>query len=274
MIDLDDDSDRRRGVRSVARALDILTAFSTAHPRLHLSQLAEAAGLPRPSAHRIAVTLVERGFLRQDPDGAYLLGIRLLELGNQVSESSALTHLTQPAADELARITGETVLTAEVDWSDCTLIITGKRQAAHPLAVSSPVGRRSVLGGGCIGKAALSGLPPERVAEIVPRLRLTRRTPRAIVDHQELCAEVEVSRARGYAIESGEYLVGVAGVAVPVTVDGRVAGALAVIGPASRFMRRQLDRTGQLVRQQLTSASPGERRPVATAIEPEGWEHL
>lgn len=257
MTDPDSDLERRRGVRSVARALDILGAFSVTHPRLHLSQLAEAAGLPRPSTHRIAVTLVEQGFLRQDPDGAYLLGIRLLELGSQVSQSSAITHLTQAAADELSRLTGETILVAEVDWRDCSVVITGKRQASHPLAVSSPVGRRSNLTSGCIGKAALAALPPDEAAAVLPQLRLTQRTARTIVDPQLLQAEVAASRARGYAVESGEYLVGVAGAAVAVTVDDQVTGALAVIGPASRYPRRQLDKTGQLILRLLASTYPG-----------------
>jgi DNA-binding IclR family transcriptional regulator len=198
-----DDQYRRGEVRSVARALDILSAFSVAHPRLQLSELAEAVGLPRPSARRIAVTLIERGFLRQDPDGAYLLGVRLLELGSQVSESSAITHRTRAAADELARVTNETVLIAEVDWSDLSLLIIGKRQPTHPVAATSPVGRRLALASGCIAKAVLSGLPPERVAAIVPQLRLTPRTVRTIVDPRLLVADVEASRARGYAIQSG-----------------------------------------------------------------------
>lgn len=241
----------------MARALDILTAFSAAHPRLQLSQLADAVGLPRPSVRRIAVTLIERGFLRQDPDGAYLLGIRLLELGSQLSESSAITHLTRAAADELSRMTGETVLVAEVDWADLSLIIIGKWQATHPLAVSSPVGRRSALASGCIAKAVLAGLPPEQAAVVVPQLRLTPRTARTIVDPGRLVSDVAESRARGYAIESGEYLTGVAGVAVPLLVSGRVAGALAVVGPASRYPRRSLDRTGQLILRLLARHNPG-----------------
>src|SRR5688500_14742496 len=105
---------RRRGVRSVDRALDVLSAFSAAHPRFQLSELAEAAGLPKSSTHRMAVTLVERGFLRQEPDGSYALGNRLLELGSLVSATTALAHLTQGITEELARSTGETVLVAEI----------------------------------------------------------------------------------------------------------------------------------------------------------------
>jgi DNA-binding IclR family transcriptional regulator len=247
----DDDQQRRREVRSVARALDILSAFSLTHPRLMLSELAEAVGLPRPSVRRLAVTLIVRGFLRQDPDGAYLLGVRLLELGSQVSESSAITHRTRTAADELARMTGETVLVAEVDWSNLSLLIIGKRLPVHPGAATSPVGRRMAITNGCMAKAVLSGLPPEGVAAIVPQLRLTPRTVSSIVDPQVLAADVDAARARGYAIQSGEFVAGMAGVAVPVHLSGRVVGTVAVLGSSARYTRPKLDKTGQLVRQVL-----------------------
>jgi DNA-binding IclR family transcriptional regulator len=247
----DDDRQRRREVRSVARALDILSAFSLTHPRLTLSELAGAVGLPRPSVRRLAVTLIERGFLRQDPDGAYLLGVRLLELGSQVSESSAITHHTRTAADELARMTGETVLVAEVDWASLSLLIIGKRLPVRPGAATSPVGRRLALANGCMAKAVLSGLPPEGVAAIVPQLRLTPRTVASIVDPQVLTADVEAARERGYAVQSGEFMAGMAGVAVPVHLSGRVVGTVAVLGPTTRYPRPKLDKTGQLVRQVL-----------------------
>jgi DNA-binding IclR family transcriptional regulator len=253
----DDDPQPRREVRSVARALDILSAFSLTHPRLHLSELAEAVGLPRPSVRRLAVTLIERGFLRQDPDGAYLLGVRLLELGAQVSESSAITHRTRTAADQLAKLTGETVLVAEVDWTNLSLLIVGKRLPVHPAAAAtSPVGRRLAITNGCMAKAVLSGLSPEGVAAVVPQLRLTPRTVSSIVDPQELAADVEAARARGYAIQSGEFLAGMAGAAVPVHEGDRVVGAVAVLGSSPRFPHQHLHRTGRLVRQVLAHHRP------------------
>jgi DNA-binding IclR family transcriptional regulator len=243
---------RNTEVRSVARALDILSAFSTAHPRLTLSELADAVGVPRPSARRLALTLISRGFLRQDPDGSYRLGVRLLELGSQASESAEITRRTRAAADELARVTGETVLVAEVDWTALSLHIVGKRTPLQPGSPTLlPVGSRMALASGCIAKAVLSALPPEGVAAIVPQLRLTARTVRTIVDPQRLVAEVEVSRQRGYAVQSGEFLPSTAGVAVPVHIAGRVVGAVAVLGWLARNPRARLDKTGQLVRHVL-----------------------
>lgn len=251
-----DDQYRRGEVRSVARALDILLAFGAARPRLHLSELAEAVGLPRPTVRRIAVTMIERGFLRQDPDGAYLLGVRLRDLGRQVTKSSAIAHHTSAAADELARVTGETVLVVEADWSNLSLHILDKRQPVHPAATTKPVGFRYPMASGCVTKAVLSGLPPEGVAAIVPQLRLAPRTDATIVDPQLLAADVEASRARGYAVASGEFQPGMAGVAVPVHVSGAVVGAVAVLGATLRYPRAKLHETGRLVRQVLTQYRP------------------
>jgi DNA-binding IclR family transcriptional regulator len=247
-------------VRSVARALDILSAFSSAHPRLHLSELADAVGVPRPSVRRLAVTLIERDFLRQAPDGTYLLGPRLLELGGQVAEGSAIGRRTREAADELARRTGETVLVAEVDWTTLSLLIIGKRHPLRPAAAAtSGIGSRYPLASGCLAKAVLSGLTPEGAAAIVPKLRLTPRTVATIVDPRRLAADVQASRERGYAMQSGEFLAGMAGAAVPVHDGGHVVGAVAVLGSAPRFPQPHLHRTGRLMRQVL--AQP--RSPAA-----------
>jgi DNA-binding IclR family transcriptional regulator len=252
MSEHEPDRDRHGEVRSVARALDILTAFSAAHPRLTLSELADAVGMPRPSARRLALTLISRGFLRQDDDGGYRLGVRLLELGSQVSASAEITRRTRVAAEQLARMTGETVMIAEVEWSTLSLLIVGKRQPAQPdRPILMPVGSRMALASGCMAKAVLSALPPEGVAEIVPQLRLTPRTVRTIVDPQRLVAEVDASRVRGYATQSGEFLPSTAGVAVPVHISGRVVGAVAVLGWLSRNPRTRLEKNGQLVRHVL-----------------------
>ncbi|SOD99408.1 IclR family transcriptional regulator [Blastococcus haudaquaticus] len=241
----------RRGVRSVTRALDILTAFSARHPRLQLRELADIVGLPKPSTHRIAVSLVERGFLRQESDGAYSLGGRLLELGGLVSTSSALSQLTRDAVAALAELTEETILVAEVDWVDRTLLVIRKRPATHPLAVTSPVGKRTHIGNGCIGKAVLGALEPSEADQIVPQLKLVPRAARSIVDHDEFRREVASVARRGFATDTHEFTDGVAGAAVAVGAGGRPLGALAIVAPATRAPRAQLERLGRLIRRTL-----------------------
>ncbi|MEV4551682.1 IclR family transcriptional regulator [Nonomuraea wenchangensis] len=256
-------SPRRRGVRAVDRALDVLTAFSAAHPRLQLSELAEAAGLPKTSTHRIAVTLVERGFLRQDGDGAYTLGSRLIELGSLVSATTELARLTA-AAQAFPLSGGEALLVAEADWPDKSLIITTKLQSPHSPTALSPVGRRSVLANGCVSQAVLSGLPAEEVRSLLPHLRLAKRTPTSITDAEEFLREVEAARNRGHAVEVEQFLPGIAGVAVPVMSAGRPIGAVAVCGPTANLPRRRLNALALDLKQLLGRALPAQAPKAAS----------
>ena len=57
-------------------------------------------------------------------------------------------------------------------------------------------------------------------------------------------------------MQSGEFLAGMAGAAVPVHDHGAVVGAVAVLGSAPRFPRPHLHRTGRLVRQVLAQHRP------------------
>jgi DNA-binding IclR family transcriptional regulator len=123
-------------------------------------------------------------------------------------------------------------------------------------ATTSAIGSRYPLASGCLAKAVLSGLPPEGAAAIVPKLRLTPRTVATIVDPRRLAADIEASRERGYAMQSGEFLAGMAGAAVPVYDGGTVVGAVAVLGSAPRFPHPHLHRTGRLVRQVLARHRP------------------
>jgi len=236
-----------QSVQSVVRAMDLLMSFSAVHPRLQLGELAEAVGLPKSSTRRIAATLVEAGFLRQDPGGFYSLGGRLLELGGMVSNSSILADLTANAMRKAHEITGETILVAEVSWIDQSTLITHKIEGLHALAVTSPVGKRTTLGNGCIGKAALSALPQEEAEAVMARTSLVRRTDLSIIDPEVLAAQVAKARSKGFATEIGEFLEGVSGVAVPIMVDGRPVGSVGIVAPSSRAGARQLETWGRLL---------------------------
>lgn len=240
-------SAERQRVQSVVRAMDLLTSFSAVHPRFRLGELAAAVGLPKSSTRRIAWTLVGAGFLRQDPDGFYSLGGRLLELGGMVSNSSTLAGLTATAMRLAHEHTGETILVAEVNWVDQSTLITHKIDGVHALAVTSPVGKRTTLGGGCIGKAALAALPEEEANAVISRTALVKRTNRSVTDPAEFFRHVERARDRGYSTEIGEFLEGCSAVAVPIMVDGRPLGAIGIVAPTSRAGVRQLDAWGRLL---------------------------
>jgi DNA-binding IclR family transcriptional regulator len=247
-----DDRDRR-GVRAVERAFDILTAFSDVHPRLALHELAEATCLPKASVHRIAATMIDYGFLRQAEDGSYLLGMRVMEVARYASSSSLLLRIAKRVAAEMSELTRETVLCAEVDWRDRTVLVVDRIDADHMLRVISPVGRQSRMSCGCITKAALSGWPPETASRIIGQLNLAPRTPRSVIGPVKLAADVRAARLRGYATEQHEFSVGIVGVGVPVMVADRPIGVVAVVAPSVRWNAKKMTEIGQQLRDAMAS---------------------
>jgi DNA-binding IclR family transcriptional regulator len=234
--------------RSVERACSLLTAFSRERPVLTLAELAARVSLPKPTTYRLAATLAQAGFMSQRDDGRYALGFRLMELGAIVRENLDVVQICAAAMERLAAQTGETVILGAADWATLEVTIVHRVDSAHTLSVLSPVGRRSPIPPGAIGKALLMGLPVDEVERVAGALVLSRKTPRTKTDHAALVRDVEAARAASYAVEEGEYLEDVSGVAAPVIFEAeRPLAAIAVVGPSTR-LHDQIDVIGAVVR--------------------------
>jgi DNA-binding IclR family transcriptional regulator len=236
------------GPRAVDRAAAILLSFSFSQPSLSLAQLAQAARLPKPSAYRIVSALVANGLVRQAEDGRYEPGFRLFELGSIVQSRLVLAQIAADPVQTLAEETGETVLLSQVDWLSREVVIVAKVDAIHPVGVLSPLGRRSQISPGCLGKAVLAGLPPEQLRDVLAQLPLRPYTERTITGRRALQREIEGTRRRGYALDQEEYLVGVSGVGAWLHLgDPRPVGALGVVGPSQRLPAARLAEIGERV---------------------------
>ena len=223
--------------RSVQRACRLLSAFTIEQPLLTLAELARAAKLPKPTAHRLAAALKACGFLTQTEDGRYGLGVKLLELGAVLRESLDVVQLCSPAMDAVAAATGETVLLVTADWERREVLLVARRNSPHPLAVGSLFGRpQPIPPGGAMGKALLAGLRPGEVAKVVDGLNLVATTPKTPIERRLLLRHIAQSREAGYASEQDEFIEGASGVAVPVVFEeGRPLAAIGVVGPTSRL---------------------------------------
>ncbi|HEX3803661.1 MAG TPA: IclR family transcriptional regulator [Solirubrobacteraceae bacterium] len=238
-------------IRSVQRACGLLDAFTADGPRLTLAELADRVELPKPTVYRLAVTLIDTGFMTQHADGRYGLGLQVMNIGSIARADLGLVEVCAPVMERLAERTGETVLLGLADWGTLEITIVHRIDSSHELSVVSRVGRRSALALGALGKALLLGVDPAELAAIVLRIDLTPHTERTISDRAELMAEIARGRELGYATDSGEFLVSVSAVAAPITLGGaRPIAAVAVVGPSSRLDQR-LGLVGGWVRDEL-----------------------
>lgn len=222
-------------VHSVRHALRLLCAFDTAESELGVSELARRLGLSKSTVHRLLATLRDEGFVEQNPATArYGLGLRLLELGTQAANRLQLHESATAFLEDLHAKTGETAHVAVRDGRD--VIYVQRREGPRTLRLFDVVGRRNHAHCTSTGKVLLAALSARQLSAVLDGVELETHTEHTITDLEQLRAELDWVRQRGYALNINETERGVASVAAPIRgADARVVAAISVAGPAERF---------------------------------------
>ncbi len=149
------------GVGVIDKGVLILHAL-TPGP-LDLAGLQEATGLPRATAHRLAVALELHGLLRRDGQGRFCLGFELIRLGHAAEEQFPLAEIARPALTALRDETGESVqlYVADADGRRCVVSL----QSTHGLRWIVPQGALLPLDRGSAGRVLLGDDIAESVEE-------------------------------------------------------------------------------------------------------------
>jgi DNA-binding IclR family transcriptional regulator len=187
-----------------------------------LAELCERTGLPRATAHRLAVGLEVHGLLHRGSDGKWRPGPALAELA-----AGGVDPLLEAAASVLPRlrdITGESVQLYRRDGSQRVCVAAA--EPASGLRDTVPVGSRLPMTAGSGAKVLAAWAEPAVQRSLLTDARFNER---ALVD----------VRRRGWAQSVAEREAGVASVSAPVRdTGGQVVAAVSVSGPVDRIGRR------------------------------------
>src|ERR671936_68805 len=182
------------GIQVIERAAEVLRALYGEPRGLSLSQISERVGLPRSTVQRLVSALVrERLLTAASPNGRVRLGPELTRLANSRRE---LSEDVRPYMERLYREFDETVVCSviEGDVQRCIDQIA----APHRLRTEFPVGANLPLYCTANGKALLSTLTDDEIAELLPA-RLKRLTPSTITSRAKLLTELASIRKAGVA---------------------------------------------------------------------------
>ncbi|MBV8928018.1 MAG: IclR family transcriptional regulator [Mycobacteriaceae bacterium] len=208
------------GIGVLDKAVGVL--HTIAESPCGLAELCERTGLPRATAHRLAVGLETHRLLARDGQGRWRLGPAVGELAGQISDP--LPAAGAAVLPRLREITGESVqlYRREGTWRVCVAAM----EPPAGLRDTVPVGARLPMTAGSGAKVLLAFADAATQQAVLPAAKFTDRT----------LAEV---RRRGWAQSVAEREPGVASVSAPVR-DGRgnVIAAISVSGPIDRMGRR------------------------------------
>jgi len=219
----------RRGNRLVERLIELEVAST--------STLADELDMPTSSVHDYVTTLESIGYLTKTGDGRYRISGRFLRLGNEVRNRYDVYRMAEPELATLADETGEYV-SLMVEDGGLGLILSMKQgeKAAHVKIEETYPGIRTRLNTTANGKAIFSSLSEERVQEIVENYGLSKKTENTIGEPEELYAEIERIRERGYAIDDEERFEGMRGISAPLMSEpDETVSAIGIYGPTNRL---------------------------------------
>jgi IclR family pca regulon transcriptional regulator len=200
-------------VEALARGLDVLTCFDADHRSMSLAEVATAAGLARPTARRLLLTLEELGFVRSS-GGTFALTPKVLTLGMAYVGSLGLWDIARPHLEQLVAATGESSSMAQLDGSD--IVYVARVAVPKIITLRVEIGTRFPAAQTSQGKVLLAALSPgelEATLAVPSRAGLPPYIGRST---EQLERELTEVRARGWALADEELAPGVRSVAAPV----------------------------------------------------------
>ena len=145
-------------VEALARGLDVLACFDADHRAMSLTEVAAAAGLARPTARRLLLTLEELGYvlllrrrLHPHPEGAR-------PRAWPTSASLGLWDIARAHLEALVAGTGESSSMARLDGSD--IVYVARVSVPKIIALRVEIGTRLPAVQTSQGKVLLAALSP------------------------------------------------------------------------------------------------------------------
>jgi IclR family acetate operon transcriptional repressor len=225
-----DRGDRPQGTQAIDRAAQLLTLVLDSAQPLGVSDLAQAAELPKSTASRLVSSLERHGLVRRNgARGKVAPGPAILRFAHRGVVDRNLVELAQAPLEALAEASGETVNLAVPGVHGVEHL--AQVESRHFLGTGQWVGRTVDFHTTAVGKVLVAF----GAAELPPG-RLRRVAPATVVDRAALQNDLERVRAERFAAAVDELEPGLTALAAPVTgPTGDVIAALSISGPTLRL---------------------------------------
>lgn len=245
------------GTQLIDRAVAVLDVVSDAgEDGLTLKEIAERSGINVATTHRILTSLTGHKLLSRPAGGRrYRLGIKLMVFGAKAARGPGLRSQFQPALQRLRRRTGETVALMARHNHD-SVCIDRRDGDTVVQTLTGAIGGSVPLGVGP-GSIAMLAFMPDDERQFVLQANEGRYGDYPGISIGKVERLIEDARQTGYALDPGDILVGIAGIAVPIIAAE--TGPVASLGLTFLTARLSPERIGsfyEMLREEIDLVEP------------------
>jgi DNA-binding IclR family transcriptional regulator len=230
---------------ALARGLGVLQCLAGSPKGLPLARIAEVLDLPKSATHRILVTLIDEGLVRQhEPSGDYALTLRIVSLGLQHLASSTIFELAVPVLTRLATESGQLVRLGLVD-GERLLWVAKSQGARRGLRYDPDHGSEIPFGSSASGIAWLSRLDDDAL-RLVAHQHDDNRHPaghNAPTSLAEVRSRIQEAREKGWARVHDSLEEGISAMAAPLVDPASDAplGVVSIAGPSLQLPDERME---------------------------------
>lgn len=244
-------SQRKRTVRrnsnfiaSLSHGLSVLEGVADSRGDVALAELINIVGLNKTSVWRLVHTLIELGYLEQDPaTRRFRPAPRVLALGYGYFQSLDLKELAAPLLRALSVRLNETVNLAVLDRDE--LVYIDRVKTTQIVSINLHVGSRLPLYNTSLGRALISEMPEFWLKQYLSRLANDSDGRKYLErDGKKLFDILSETRKCGYSLNDEDLVVGLRSIASPVRDrTGKIVAAINISVPSMRISVSDLRHT-------------------------------
>lgn len=246
----------------VERVSTLLKLISEQVTAASTRSLADAAGLTRPTAHRLLSSLAVQGLVDRTSDGrGWALGPEIFLMGLIAQERYDVEEAARPSLQRLAGETGESAFLSVRRGNEMVCLL--REEGSFPVrSFVLHVGVRFPLGVGTAGLAVLAFLSGEAFDEALAETQERRAAFGTRHDDAHVRDLIARTRTVGYSLNPGRILEGSWGMGAAVfDAKKQPAWALSVTGIEPRFRDERRPFLGRLLLEEAHRLSQRLQRP-------------
>jgi DNA-binding IclR family transcriptional regulator len=218
----------------LVKAFGLLETMADGQGWRTLGELAATNGLAKPTCHRVLQCLLGLGYVEKSEPGVYRLTGKMRQLVLGVDERR-LVSLAAPVLKKLHEKTEETVNLGVLRGE--RIVYLQVLETTHALRRVVEVHSSDPFFSTSLGRSIVAYESPQRREFLVGHVLMEKRTPKTVVDREEIGRILKRVREDGCAIEHDQNDMGVTCIGVPVFCGAEVVAAISISAPTVRADR-------------------------------------